>query len=775
MFERFKSRWEDFLEAHPDLTDYLAFGKSLFPPINFISLHYAYFIVSSLFFSGIFYASSTPGDSIRYIDCLFLVVSAMTDTGLNTVNLSQINTWQQVLMFLLFIFGSAIWISFLTVIARKHAFEKRFDHIVEAGREERRQRRLFAQENQTSGPSIRQFLSFDRFSSNTGQPIRRFFTMDRFKSSPPEVNTLPGLGSRQPPVEMEETEKYSRQVNSPLRRVVSAPEEDIPSDLDNEISKTTTLASQAPPPSPRDHISFIETLPVPPNTGGATSSAYQPGNQLPHRTNARRPSTIASEASDESEDFTARWKRILTKGNTSKRGQFFDLSSDEREALGGCEYRALKALAIAVPLYGFVWQFIGALSLSIWIAKNASNRALDNGQNPIWTGIFLSVSAFNNAGMSLMDANMTAFQKDYFPLFVVGMLVLAGNTAYPLFLRFLFWATLKTMQLTTRPARKAHWKETFEFILKYPRRVYTTLFNSRATWWLLGVLFATNIIDWVAFEVLNIGNPVTEAMSINDRIIAGWFQAIGKFPPFPFSNWKAEANSINSCSRGRLLRRIHRGPVSRSSTSLYDHDVHLRLPRVHHHAPLQRLRGAISRHLRRRPFGTGPRDWRERRLPPPPDQRRQPIPSPKGRNGRHDSSGEELQQGPQSNNDVPRRRRPPPAKERRRQQPHLLHRPADPGPTRPRPVVARPPAPHHHDHRDGPLPRAAHPLRRFQHPHGGCLGLRQRRPLRRRPGQQLLLLRRLAHGQQVRAVPRHAARPPSWVARRAGQGGPVAR
>jgi Trk-type K+ transport system membrane component len=85
--------------------------------------------------------------------------------------------------------------------------------------------------------------------------------------------------------------------------------------------------------------------------------------------------------------------------------------------------------------------------------------------------------------------------------------------------------------LTTQPKTLGPWKETIEFILKYPRRVYTTLFPSGATWWLFLVIFVINTIDWVAFEVLNIGNPVVESMPVSDRIIAGWFQAIGKQNP----------------------------------------------------------------------------------------------------------------------------------------------------------------------------------------------------------------------------------------------------
>ena len=109
-------------------------------PLNFITLHYAYFIGVCLFSSVIFWGSSTPPKSITYVDSLFLVVSAMTEAGLNTVNLSQMNTFQQSILFLLILLGSAIWVSIAVLHVRRKAFERRFKSIVEEERQWRRNR-----------------------------------------------------------------------------------------------------------------------------------------------------------------------------------------------------------------------------------------------------------------------------------------------------------------------------------------------------------------------------------------------------------------------------------------------------------------------------------------------------------------------------------------------------------------------------------------------------------------------------------------------------------
>ena len=101
---------------------------------NFFRLHVSAFVLVPLVLSGIFYASNGRFH-IRYIDSLFLCYSAMTDTGLTTVNLSTLTAWQQVLLYLLLMLvsfhhesryknllipkGDTTFISWLMVMTRK--------------------------------------------------------------------------------------------------------------------------------------------------------------------------------------------------------------------------------------------------------------------------------------------------------------------------------------------------------------------------------------------------------------------------------------------------------------------------------------------------------------------------------------------------------------------------------------------------------------------------------------------------------------------------------
>lgn len=86
----------------------------------------------------------------------------------------------------------------------------------------------------------------------------------------------------------------------------------------------------------------------------------------------------------------------------------------------------------------------------------------------------------------------------------MGLLILAGNTAYPIFLRLTVWTMWKLVP-DSMPAAK----QTLRFLLDHPRRCYTNLFPSRHTWWLLSALVVLNGVDWAAFEILNVSLPTS--------------------------------------------------------------------------------------------------------------------------------------------------------------------------------------------------------------------------------------------------------------------------
>ncbi|KAK1977897.1 cation transport protein-domain-containing protein [Colletotrichum cereale] len=454
-------------------------GRHL-PPLNFITLHYAYFIIVCLITSVIFWGSSDPNFKVSYTDSLFLVVSAMTEAGLNTVNLSQLTTWQQTILFLLLMLGSTIWVSIWTVLARKHVFEKRFDEIVRA----ERTRKL----------------------SRQGSTIS--LAMPRLALNLPKLQLALSFGRAQ-------TDANAADVGPRFRRTTSMP------NIEPREKYTSKDADEVLESQNTGHIAFVD-IPHPnaAATQGASTGVSLQGDE------AQLPSRRVNKATTDSADVDLDARHFLKHHSASRNGQFHGLSSAERDHLGGCEYRALKVLALLVPVYFFLWQLLTCVALGAWMNNYMPNTARANGINPWWLGVFNGVSAFNNSGMSLLDANMIPFQGAYYVLITMGLAILAGNTAYPLFLRLIIWSSLRLLNITTPQDAFTDLKATLEFILKYPRRVYTNLFPSRQTWWLFFMLLCLNSVDWVAFEVLNIGNSVIEKIPTGSRVLDGLFQAL---------------------------------------------------------------------------------------------------------------------------------------------------------------------------------------------------------------------------------------------------------
>lgn len=79
-------RGQALLARWPRLESAVEAARPYLPPLNFITLHYAYFLLVCLVFTLVFWGASGPRLSISFVDSLFCVVSAMTEAGLNTVS-----------------------------------------------------------------------------------------------------------------------------------------------------------------------------------------------------------------------------------------------------------------------------------------------------------------------------------------------------------------------------------------------------------------------------------------------------------------------------------------------------------------------------------------------------------------------------------------------------------------------------------------------------------------------------------------------------------------
>ncbi|KAL9614202.1 MAG: hypothetical protein Q9167_001290 [Letrouitia subvulpina] len=459
------------------LDNTLRFIKSQLPPLNFITLHYYYFIGTCLLASVIFWGSSTPARSISYTDSLFCVVSAMTLAGLNSINLSQMNTFQQFILFLLLMLGSAIFVSMAVVFVRLKAFEKKFTHIVEEQRQKRRDR----------GGGLRKRLTMvSRPSKQTGSEVNGGVLKGRSTTSathPEQSMDVDDLekGGKVTPIPKESIDRSDGQKLANGLRLDTRvhPNEVQPDDAATPVSPNGGIARRG------RVVTFIPspTSTSPPKIAPLRQIFSMQGvgarHDLPNRPRHIAEVLVAPQTlpnQDKSwEDYLMH--RFNIPGLLGRNSQFSKLTLKERERIGGIEWRALVVLAVVVPLYFISWQFLAAIGMGAWVANHGRNLTQANG--------------------------------------------------YPVFLRLILWTFWVVCKSLPESEKCKEYTVTLRFLLDHPRRCYTNLFPSRHTWWLLATLFALNGIDWIGFEVLNIGNDrLNNSLSPGTRAVDGFFQSL---------------------------------------------------------------------------------------------------------------------------------------------------------------------------------------------------------------------------------------------------------
>ncbi|KAI5303163.1 hypothetical protein KEM56_007847 [Ascosphaera pollenicola] len=201
---------------------------------------------------------------------------------------------------------------------------------------------------------------------------------------------------------------------------------------------------------------------------------------------------------------------------------FIDLTEEQRDELGGIEYRSLKKLAIILVSYYLFFHTFGFICLCPWIMdmKSYGKVVTDVGQGRPWWALFTSASSFNDLGYTLTPDSMVSFNHAVFPELLLGFLIVIGNTGFPCMLRFIIWVLSKLV-----PRDSATWEE-LSFLLDHPRRCFTLLFPRGATWWLVLVLIVLNGVDVIFFIILDLNGDVLSDFSGGLKFLNGLFQAI---------------------------------------------------------------------------------------------------------------------------------------------------------------------------------------------------------------------------------------------------------
>ena len=315
----------------------------------------------------------------------------MTLVGLSTVNLSQLNTFQQALLLLLIMLGSTILVSSTVIYVRRKAFEYRFKHIIEVERQKRRAWRSL---------ELSQSHQLHRFEKRTRPELHREIDASNVLgttcSSPGHESGRTFSGNHFLPMfsfQLSSNDMQMENTTLQIEHITGDLESEALSNIKNrseggaEIPETSHASSslrfvtRIPPSTAQSHIAS--------HTLSDIQASLVASNVLENtNSTAFRNSQIALDAEIEQLDHKT-YKYFKSGGTIGRNSQFHNLTAGERERLGGVEFRAITLLEIIVPFYFVFWQLIGAIALGAWISSNAADTTLQNGLNPWYDSLCL--------------------------------------------------------------------------------------------------------------------------------------------------------------------------------------------------------------------------------------------------------------------------------------------------------------------------------------------------------------------------------------------------
>lgn len=103
----------------------------------------------------------------------------------------------------------------------------------------------------------------------------------------------------------------------------------------------------------------------------------------------------------------------------------------------------------------------------------------DRGIGPVWLSMFLTSSALNNTGLSLLDDSLVSIAVRVRCCMVLALAILAGNTAFPIVLRCLMRAWVELARRHPFFGEQSRAVRGIKFALDHPQQCYHLLYDTR--------------------------------------------------------------------------------------------------------------------------------------------------------------------------------------------------------------------------------------------------------------------------------------------------------
>ncbi|KAF7173111.1 hypothetical protein CNMCM6106_007254 [Aspergillus hiratsukae] len=412
------------------------------PSLDFITLHYAYIITLSLLSLAIIY----PYGNLTAIDAFFFGASGSTESGLNTVDVKLLKTYQQVYIYVVPIISNLGFINIIVVIVRLRWFEKRLKEVAPTFLRQRRMK-----DDAEAGPQSTLKTATATDATTTGATtLEKQDSFQNEQQSLPRSNTSPTITFA---AKVHDSGRdRALYVPPPWQRDRGQPIVEVDDEL-SDCERTRSADAQivhAGSSRRRFKLAQTETL------ERVASTMFVIGPSASHGHKAQTQPLPLDRSLSQQLDVP----ELSSHATIGRNSQFHNLTEEDREMLGGIEYRSLKLLLKIVTGYFFGLHLFGAICLVGWILHadpKYREYLAECGQGNVWWAFYSAQTMVDNLGFTLTPDSMVTFQDATFPLIVMSFLAYAGNTFYPCLLRTPAAATPSSSPANPPGSSSAFW------------------------------------------------------------------------------------------------------------------------------------------------------------------------------------------------------------------------------------------------------------------------------------------------------------------------------
>ncbi|KAJ7526682.1 hypothetical protein O6H91_16G018300 [Diphasiastrum complanatum] len=432
--------------------------------ISFSHIHLAYFSILSCFGSLLLWLLPKPRlKNLKFIDAMFNAVSALSLTGLSSVNIQDWSTGDQVCILLMTILDSIFLTSLFPI------YMKRFDF-------KQRQTAAAIKSSKFNGTD----LSF-------------------------KISKCSELASSNVELEDQYIDSEERKAKFETDNTIELPSDHSPNQQLSTAHHDTNLRvdiHQKPGPGDNCLLRFSHRM------AGYAANFSCRGLSSIILSKMGKYFISANSALDD------------IKFTSLREMEAEAMRTNDPSKLRIVENEAIYALSWVVLMFSVITQLVGFVFMEIYLLCSPTylEALRERKVQHVFFAFSTSVGAFTNSGVFFINDNFLAFRKSAPILLCVSLQSVVGNT--------LFAPTIRAIIMVLHRVSKAKNRLLYEYLLTHPRKCYTHLFPHKQTIWLVITVMSFTAVQTFFFLLFDWNFKGFEGLTTRYKLLDGFFQSV---------------------------------------------------------------------------------------------------------------------------------------------------------------------------------------------------------------------------------------------------------